>query len=77
MNKATFMELLGKAYSFSEYYAHNLDSAEEIIEDIKAEAGKGKLPLKPFFDALLEQEPQAEREKIWSLIADHFEVEQG
>ena len=69
------MELLGKAYSFSEYYAHNLDSAEEIIEDIKAEAGKGKLPLKLFFDALLEQEPETEREKIWAFLAEHFEVE--
>lgn len=51
------MKLLGEAYGFPNYYAHNLDSAEEIIEDIKEEKQMDKLSLKPFFDELLTQEP--------------------
>lgn len=74
MDKQTFLELLGKAYGFPDYYTFNLDSAEEIIEDRKEEEGRDKLPLKPLFDALLAQMPEAEREKAWALLAEHFEV---
>lgn len=69
------MELLGKAYGFPEYYSLNLDSADEIIEDIKEEEEKEKLPLKNFFDALLAQETDEERLKIWAFLTDHFEME--
>ncbi len=75
MNKTTFLQLLGKAYNFPEYYALKLDSAEEIIEDKKEDSGTDKLSLRNFFDALLAEEPAEEREKIWGLLADHFEVE--
>jgi len=75
MNKKEFMQLLGKAYGFPEYYALNLDSAEEIVEDMKEEEQKDKLSLKPFFDALLAQEAEAEREKIWAFMRGHFGVE--
>ncbi len=74
MDKKAFMALLGRAYRFPAYYAHNLDSAEEIIEDRKEEEQKDKLSLKRFFDALLAQETEAEREKIWAFLAEHFEV---
>ncbi|MCB0376580.1 MAG: barstar family protein [Lewinellaceae bacterium] len=72
MDKQAFMELLSEAYGFPNYYAHNLDSAEEIIEDIKEEKQIDKLSLRPFFDALLAQEPEAEREKIWAFLVEHF-----
>lgn len=75
MDKKTFMQLLGGAYYFPDYYNHNLDSAEEIIEDIKEEKQIDKLPLKPLFDVLLAQEPEAEREKIWAFMAEHFRME--
>lgn len=72
MNKEQFMQLLGEAYSFPEYYALNLDSADEILEDRKEEQGKEKLSLRPLFDALLAEAPEEERAKIWALLADHF-----
>ncbi len=75
MDKVQFMELLGKAYGFPEYYSLNLDSADEIIEDIKEEEEKEKLPLKNFFDALLAQETDEERLKIWAFLTDHFVME--
>lgn len=74
MNKKEFMQLLGKAYGFPDYFSLNLDSAEEIIEDLKEEGEKDKLSLMPFFDALLAQEQEAERAKIRAFLADHFVV---
>ncbi|MCB0563405.1 MAG: barstar family protein [Phaeodactylibacter sp.] len=76
MDKKEFMQLLGKAYGFPDYYSLNLDSAEEIIEDIKEEEEKDRLSLKQFFDELLAQEPEEERAKIWAFLADHFVVEE-
>ena len=70
------MQLLGRAYGFPNYYSLNLDSAEEIIEDIKEEEEKGKLSLRKFFDELLAQEPETERAKIWIFLAEHFVVEE-
>lgn len=75
MDKAQFMELLGKAYGFPDYYALNLDSADEVIEDLKEEVDKEKLSLKNFFDALLAQESDEERLKIWAFLTDHFAME--
>ena len=74
MNKQSFLQLLGRAYTFPDYYAANLDSAEEIIEDLKEEQGRERLSLAPLFHALLEEASPAERAKIWALVADHFEV---
>ncbi|MCB9297431.1 MAG: hypothetical protein H6559_30535 [Lewinellaceae bacterium] len=45
--------LAQKGQPTADYYAHNLDPAEEIIEDIKEEKQIDKLPLRPLFDALL------------------------
>lgn len=69
------MALLGGAYHFPDYYAHNLDSAEEIIEDIKEEKQVDKLSIRPLFDALLAEEAEAEREKIWTFLAEHFGIQ--
>ncbi len=44
---------------------------------MKEEEGKGKLPLKPLFDALLAREAEEEREKIRALVAEHFELGEG
>ena len=74
MTKTTFLELLGKAYNFPEYYSHNLDSADEILEELKEEKGKEKLSLEPIFQALLAEESEEEHRKIWAFITDHFEV---
>ena len=74
MNKKEFMQLLGKAYGFPDYFSLNLDSAEEIIEDLKEEGEKDKLSLMPFFYFFLAQEQEAERAKIRAFLADHFVV---
>jgi hypothetical protein len=75
MNKEQFLQLLGQSYHFPEYYSLNLDSADEILEDLKEEEEKEKLSLQPFFYALLSEEPEEERKKIWEFLADHFMVE--
>lgn len=74
MNKEEFMELLGQAYGFPDYYAHNLDSAEEIIDEIKERQEKERLSLEPFFSELLSEVSAAERAKIWGFLTDHFAV---
>ena len=74
MTKKEFLAVLAKAYDFPEYYSHNLDSADEILEDRKEAEEVEKLPLAPFFHALLAEETAEEREKIWAFISDHFEV---
>ena len=68
------MRLLGEAYQFPEYYSHNLDSADEILEDLKEEKEEEKLSLQPFFDLLLSEEPEEERRKVWEFMKDHFRV---
>jgi len=75
MTKQQFLQLLGQAYDFPDYYGHNLDSADEILEDQKAEAGVDKLSLRPLLEALLAEETGEEREKIWALLRDHFAME--
>lgn len=75
MNKQEFLQLLGAAYGFPDYFSLNLDSAEEIVEDLKEEGEKGQLSLQPFFDALLAGEPMEERKKIWAFLAEHFAME--
>jgi len=74
MTKEQFMHLLGQAYHFPEYYSLNLDSADEILEDLKEEAGQEKLSLRPLFEALLAEATPEEQQKIWELIRDHFSV---
>jgi len=66
--------MLGEAYRFPAYYSHNLDSAEEILEDLKEEQGAEKLSLRAFFDTLLSDATPIEQEKIWAFILDHFEI---
>lgn len=70
------MQLLGQAFQFPEYYGCNLDSADEILNDIKEEKEVEKLSLQPFFDTLLSEEPEEERRKIWTFLTDHFIVEE-
>ena len=72
MTKKEFLAILGKAYNFPAYYSHNLDSADEILEDRKEAAGADKLSPAPRFHALLSDEPEAEREKIVAFLRDHF-----
>ena len=75
MTKSEFLAILGEAYDFPDYYSHNLDSADEVLEDRKEAEEKEKLSLAPFFHALLAEEEEEERAKIWSFLADHFVVE--
>lgn len=74
MRKSDFLQLLGQAYAFPDYYAQNLDSADEILEDRKEAEETKRLSLRPLFEALLREEPAEERAKIWALIRDHFGV---
>jgi hypothetical protein len=75
MTKNQFLELLGKAYSFPDYYSLNLDSADEILSDLKEEESKDKLSLRMFFDTLLSEETEEERRKIWELLEEHLGIE--
>lgn len=73
MNKATFLQLLGKAYHFPDYYGQNLDAADEILGDMTEESDV-PLSLRPLFEQLLEEAAPEEREQVWELLRDHFEM---
>jgi len=74
MNKATLLQLLGKAYHFPDYYGQNLDAADEILSDM-AEESETPLSLRPLFEQLLAEATQEEREQVWALLRDYFEIE--
>ncbi len=73
MNKATFLQLLGKAYHFPDYHGQNLDAADEILSDM-AEEPETPLSLRPLFEHLLAEARPEEREQVWALLRDYFEV---
>ncbi len=75
MTKTELLLTLGRAYNFPDYYAANLDSAEEIIEDIKEDSHREKLSIKPLLAELLAEESEAEREKVMEFLEMHFKVE--
>jgi len=74
MTKTELLQALGRAYHFPDYYAANLDSAEEIIEDLKEDSKQEKLSLKPLLEELLVKEPEAEREKVVRFLEMHFGI---
>ena len=74
MNKTTFLQLLGKAYHFPDYYGQNLDAADEILSD-RTEESEKPLSLRPLFEQFLEDATPEEREQVWSLLRDHFRME--
>lgn len=73
MDKATFLQLLGKAYHFPDYYGQNLDAADEILGDM-AEESEMPLSLRPLFEQLLAEARPEEREQVWALLRDYFEI---
>lgn len=73
MNKTTFLQLLGKAYHFPDYYGQNLDAADEILSD-RTEESETPISLRPLFEQLLAEATPEEREQVWALLRDHFEV---
>ena len=72
MTKAEFLTLLGAAYDFPDYYAANLDSADEILADHLAEADAEKLSVQPLLAKLLEEVSEEEREGILQLLENYF-----
>jgi len=73
MNKATFLQLMGKAYHFPDCYGQNLDAADEILGDM-AEESETPLSLRPLFEQLLAEARPEEREQVWALLQDHFKM---
>jgi hypothetical protein len=73
MNKATFLQLMGKAYHFPDCYGQNLDAADEILGDM-AEESETPLSLRPLFEQLLAEARPEEREQVWALLRDYFKM---
>lgn len=75
MTKSDFLALLGRAYNFPDYYGQNLDSAEEILDDLREAHPEGELSLEPLIRALLSEATAEEQTQVWDLLQDHFPVE--
>jgi hypothetical protein len=72
MTKLDFLDLLGRAYAFPDYYLPQLDSADECLADLLDELPRDRLPLLPLFDTLLAEVPDEERGAILLLLGNYF-----
>jgi hypothetical protein len=72
MTKAEFADLLSRAYDFPDDYDFTLDTADELLEELKEEEGVDYLPLEPIFELFFAQASDEDREILWEFINDHF-----
>ena len=78
MTKLDFLQTMAHAYNFPDYFGDNLDSADEILTDLReAKAPNATeapaLSLAPFFRELLAEAENAEG--CMTLLREHFGVE--
>ena len=72
MTTAEFLDLLGRAYDFPDYYGQNLDAADECLADRLEELDTDRLSLLPLFDTLLAEAPPEERGAVMLLLGRYF-----
>lgn len=72
MTKAEFADLLSRAYDFPDDYDFTLDTADEILEELKEEEGVDYLSLEPLCELLFAQASEEDREILWDFLNDHF-----
>jgi hypothetical protein len=72
MTKAEFADLLSRAYDFPDDYDFTLDTADELLEELKEEEGVDYLSLEPVFELFFAQASEEDREILWEFINDHF-----
>lgn len=70
MTTVEFVRLLREAYAFPDYASDNLDSAEEILEEMREEANVYRLDIEPFFRHLFAEAEHGEA--MLEMMKRHF-----